>query len=384
MMKQNVPELRFKEFEGEWEEKKLGELTETFKSGNSITSKDIFESGTYPVYGGNGLRGFADTFTHDGFHVLIGRQGALCGNINRVKGKTFISEHAIAVKADRNNDTEWLAQKLELLNLNQYSESSAQPGLAVNKLVKFKIPVPSLPEQQKIASFLTAVDARLQLLRQKKALMEEYKKGLMQRIFSQEVRFKKDDGGEFEEWEEKRLGEITFKVDKKNKLGEDLPVYSINNIKGFVPQAEQFEDIDSVNRGYDTSLYKIVEDNTFAYNPARINVGSIGYSGNIGRVIISSLYVCFKTKEEVNDEFFSHFLKSFHFANSVLKMGEGGVRIYLFYENFSQISIQLPSLKEQQKIARFLSAVDEKINLVAAQIAQTEVWKKGLMQGMFV
>jgi type I restriction enzyme, S subunit len=117
----------------------------------------------------------------------------------------------------------------------------------------------------------------------------------MQKIFIQELRFKADDGSEFPEWEEKTLGEITYKVDKKNKHKEQLPIYSISNQNGFVPQSEQFEGLDSNDRGYDISLYKIVEKETFAYNPARINVGSIGYSGKeIDRVIISSLYVCSK------------------------------------------------------------------------------------------
>ncbi len=180
-------ELRFKDADGkdfgDWEEKRLGEITSTFKSGDGITAKDISEVGTYPVYGGNGLRGFTQSFTHDGFYILIGRQGALCGNINRVFGKSFISEHAIAVQANQNSDTEWLAQKLELMNLNQFSESSAQPGLSVNKLLRMKISVPSLPEQTKIATFLSTLDERLAHYGRQIVLTEGWKKGLMQRMF---------------------------------------------------------------------------------------------------------------------------------------------------------------------------------------------------------
>jgi type I restriction enzyme S subunit len=206
----------------------------------------------------------------------------------------------------------------------------------------------------------------------------------MQKLFSQELRFKDDDGKEFSDWEEKKLGDVTYKVDKKNKTKEVLPVYSISNINGFVPQSEQFDGVDSNERGYDISLYKIVGKETFAYNPARINVGSIGYSGNLLKVIVSSLYVCFKTIEPVNDLFFNFYLKTIHFNNSVLRNGEGGVRIYLFYENFSEIEISLPSFPEQTKIANFLSSIDEKINHIVKQIQQTESWKKGLLQKMFV
>ena len=180
------------------------------------------------------------------------------------------------------------------------------------------------------------------------------------------------------------MGEVTYKTDKKNKDKESLPVYSISNVNGFVPQSEQFEGMDSVERGYDTSLYKIIEDNTFAYNPARINVGSIGYSGEIGRVLVSSLYVCFKTIDIIDDSFFNHYLYTPHFKDSVLRNGEGGVRIYLFYENFSEITINIPTLPEQTRIAQFLSSLDEKINQVQGQIEKTEAWKKGVVQRMFM
>ncbi len=135
---QNVPVLRFKDEQGndylEWEEKRLGEICSTFKSGNGITMSRIAAKGNYPVYGGNGLRGYTDSFTHEGYFILIGKQGALCGNINRSNGKAYVSEHAIAVQANNGNDTEWLAQKLDIYNLNRLSESSAQPGLSVSKL----------------------------------------------------------------------------------------------------------------------------------------------------------------------------------------------------------------------------------------------------------
>lgn len=148
-----VPKLRFKEFDEQWKEKKLDNLFSTFKSGKSITSEAIYPLGSYPVYGGNGLRGYADQYTHSGEYFLIGRQGALCGNINSVNGKVYISEHAIACQANTENDTGFLAQKLRHLNLNRISESSAQPGLSVDKLKKIKIAVPKAKEQNKIAVF---------------------------------------------------------------------------------------------------------------------------------------------------------------------------------------------------------------------------------------
>lgn len=180
-------ELRFKRKDGkefpEWEEKRLGDICSTFKSGEGITADNILEEGDYAVFGGNGLRGYTDSFTHDGFYVLIGRQGALCGNINRVRGKSYISEHAIAVQCDKSSDTEWLAQLLTYMNLNRLSESSAQPGLAVNKLVQLKVSVPSLEEQSRIAGFLMALDAKVAGVAQAVAAAQRWKKGLLQQMF---------------------------------------------------------------------------------------------------------------------------------------------------------------------------------------------------------
>jgi type I restriction enzyme M protein len=204
-------------------------------------------------------------------------------------------------------------------------------------------------------------------------LLQQYKKGVMQQLFSQEIRFKDDTGNDLPKWENLKLGQLTYKVDKKNKENIKYPIYSINNKEGFLPQSEQFEGMDSNERGYDISLYKIIETNTFAYNPARINVGSIGFSGGLSKIIISSLYVCFKTNDLLEDCYLLHYLNTKDFNKSVNAVQEGGVRLYLFYDNFSKITIPLPSNKEQIKIANFLSAIDEKINHCQAQIANMEV-----------
>ncbi|WP_373687713.1 restriction endonuclease subunit S [Acinetobacter sp. YH12227] len=154
-----------------------------FQSGKTITSASISEVGDYPVYGGNGLRGFTDSYTHEGVFALIGRQGALCGNINLVNGKTFISEHAIAVQTNINSSTEWLSRWLDFMKLNRFSESSAQAGLAVNKLVKFDIAVPCLEEQTKIANFLSAIDQKIEVVAQQIEQAKQWKKGLLQQMF---------------------------------------------------------------------------------------------------------------------------------------------------------------------------------------------------------
>ena len=157
----NVPNLRFPEFEGEWEENYVNEICNEFKSGKAIKADLILDVGTYPVFGGNGLRGYTSTYNHDGLFVLIGRQGALCGNVRSVIGKTYITEHAIAVNGNNKSDTNFLHYLFLQMDLGRFSDQSAQPGLAVNKLLKLKVITPRIDEQRKIANLLRLLDERI-------------------------------------------------------------------------------------------------------------------------------------------------------------------------------------------------------------------------------
>lgn len=125
------------------------------KSGDFITSNSIEPEGNYPVYGGNGLRGYYSYFTHNGEYVLIGRQGALCGNINYAIGKFWASEHAVVVTPNERAVTIWLGELLRIMNLNQYSVSAAQPGLAVERITDLYIPIPPYQEQVNIGTYIS-------------------------------------------------------------------------------------------------------------------------------------------------------------------------------------------------------------------------------------
>jgi type I restriction enzyme S subunit len=136
-----------------WEVKKLKYVV-SMKSGDGITAENISPEGEYPVYGGNGLRGYTDRFTHEGHFILIGRQGALCGNINYGNGKFFASEHAVVANPIKPLATLWLGELLRIMNLNQHSISAAQPGLAVDRIKQLLIPHPPKDEQFDIAEFV--------------------------------------------------------------------------------------------------------------------------------------------------------------------------------------------------------------------------------------
>lgn len=402
--KKNTPKLRFPEFTGEWEEKKLGEITNWASGGTPSKENLNYWNGDIPWITASSMRGIEYSTSE----LKITEEGLKNGSklapknslLILVRGSMLFKTIPIGIAVNDvafNQDVKsidvfkdnkrfilyWFFAS-ESLILNQVTGTGIGAGkLDLGDLKNMSLSLPLIPEQTKIATFLTAVDDKLTQLKKKKTLLEQYKKGVMQKLFSQELRFKDDNNQDFPDWQEKTLGELTFKVDKKNKKNIQYPIYSINNINGFIPQSDQFDGMDSNKRGYDISLYKIIERNTFAYNPARINVGSLGYSGNLHDIIISSLYVCFKTVEDVYDNYLLQYFTTKQFNKAVLTNVEGGVREYLFYENFSRIDLSLPSLPEQQKIANFLSSIDEKISHCSAQIEKMEAWKKGLLQQMF-
>ena len=163
-------------------------------------------------------------------------------------------------------------------------------------------------------------------------------------------------------WEQRKFSNITFPAGEKNKDNLPLESYSITNEHGFVPQDEKFENGGTM-READKRMYYIVSPNSFAYNPARINVGSIGYQ-NVGKnVIVSSLYEVFKTSEDVDDRLLWHWFKSPDFQKLIMQLQEGGVRLYFYYDKLCMGEVSLPSLEEQRKIGKLLDTLDNLITL---------------------
>lgn len=385
-----VPKLRFKNKNGgdfpDWSDKLLENICATFKSGQGITSEKISRIGHYPVFGGNGLRGFTDTFTHDGVYVLIGRQGALCGNINKSSGKTFISEHAIAVQANETSDTNWLGYKLDLMKLNRLSESSAQPGLSVGKLLKISLTVPPKAEQTKIANFLTAVDAKISQLTKKHELLTSYKKGVMQKIFSQELRFKDESGEYFPAWKIVRLSEIA-EFFRGGQLAKSH--LNINGENLCIHYGELFT----------------VYAETISTVKSRTNIsdGFIGYAGDIvmpssdvtpdglarasclliDRVILGGDMNIIRPIKTVDPAMLSYLLN--FDKKKVIDLVSGTTVKHIYIKDIKGIELAIPrSLNEQSAISTFLIELDKKIQIVKLQIELSKKYKQGLLQQMFV
>lgn len=179
-------------------------------------------------------------------------------------------------------------------------------------------------------------------------------------------------------WKVVKLGNITKRTSRSNKDGQDRPAYSINNRKGFVPQSEQFEE--GSYEDLDKSAYKIVRKGEFAYNPARVNVGSIGRLRDAEEVAVSSLYVCISVDDKVDGEYFDAWTKSRDFYKETVRNTEGSVREYLFYENFANMRMPVPTFAEQQKIAEILATCDRVIELKQQLLEEKHRQKKWLMQ----
>lgn len=180
---EDVPEIRFKGFTGKWEKKRLGEVCDEFHSGKFIKAEGIKSHSRYPVFGGNGLRGYTDTYNHAGTYALIGRQGALCGNVNISYGKAYFTEHAIAVSANKNNNTVFLFYVLVKMNLRQYSGQSAQPGLAVNKIIELTPKLPEYKEQSQIAAFFQHLESLISLHQRELDKLKNIKKACLEKMF---------------------------------------------------------------------------------------------------------------------------------------------------------------------------------------------------------
>ncbi|WP_261665518.1 restriction endonuclease subunit S [Deinococcus sp. Marseille-Q6407] len=419
------PRLRFKQFEGqgEWEEKRLGEVF-TFLGNNSLSRERLnYNSGEVKNIH------YGDIHTRFASHLDVAKEEipfiTQQEDVARIKPGNFIQIGDVVI-ADASEDMADIGKSIEVVSLDDQklvaglhtilarpktdtftlgfpghlfksesvrrqiqkeSQGAKVLGLSANRLASVSLTFPPLPEQTHIAAALSSLDDLITAHTDKLEALRQHKRGLMQGLFPAEgervprLRFPEFAGAG--EWEEKRLGEVTRLLSVRNKKQEKLPIYSISNVGGFVPQSEQFEGVDSHERGYDTSLYKVVEKETFAYNPARINVGSIGYSGNLERVIVSSLYVCFKTTEEINDIFLFTILKSEKFIKIVNNASEGGIRSYFFYDKLESVKLRFPTLPEQQRIAATLSSLDDLITAQADKIAALQEFKRGLMQGLF-
>src|SRR5574344_605965 len=367
----NVPNLRFKEFSGEWKKQYIENICSEFKSGKGIKADKIKESGNYPVYGGNGLRGYTDIYNHNGFYVLIGRQGALCGNINTVVDRSYITEHAIAVAANSSNDTHFLQYLLEKMKLGQYSDQSAQPGLAVNKLLKLLISIPSKEEQIKIARLLSIINNRIATQNKIIDKLQSLIKGIC--AYIQNI----NRGSLI------TISEILYERVEKSKHNNQYVVLS-STVKGIYSQREYFsKDIASENN----IGYKIIRLNDIVLSPQNLWMGNINYNDKFEIGIVSPSYKVFSIFKKFNNTYIVYLLKTHKALFNYMQASEQGasiVRRNLNMELFTQLSFRIPCLQEQIEIGNAISSINRKLDNELQQLRDLKLQKQYLLQHMFI
>lgn len=367
------------EIPSDWEVKRLEDACSHFKSGFGITSEQIFESGEYPVYGGNGLRGYTNSFTHDGEYLLIGRQGALCGNIQRVSSKVYISEHAIAVQPNNENDIDFLAYKLEHKNLNRHSESSAQPGLSVEKLIRLKIEFPPLPEQRAIAQVLSTADSAIHTTEKLITQKELRKKWLMQQLLKGKKRLKGFEG----EWKEVKLSECLSRMangityDTEKRIG--IPVTRIETISAGVINFNKIGFADSLDNIEDYRLQK--GDILYSHINSLSHIGKVAIYNNEDPLYHGMNLLLLRCNEKVNSNFIYQWLVSENGRKKAISLAKPAVnQASISTTELRKVPISIPTYEEQTAIAKVLQAADKEISLLKTKAEKLREQKKGLMQ----
>lgn len=415
-VKKCVPQLRFPEFEGEWEIKKLANWNLKVIDGDRGTNYpngDDFSGEGYCLFLNaknvtkNGFSFETKMFiTKDKDELL--RKGKLkrndlilttrgsVGNIafydNTIKFENIRINSGMVLIRNENSiiDSQFIYSSFFTPKLKRIIETisfgSAQPQLTVKEINLFKLSIPTLPEQQKIASFLSAIDEKIQLLNRKKEALEQYKKGAMQQLFSQQLRFKADDGNDFPDWDEKRLGEVAVffkgKGISKSDIDEEGLIPCIRYGELYTNYSETISLIKSRTNLDSKNLFFSKENDVIipASGETQIDIATascvmlenIALGGDIN-VIRSS----------INGVFLSYYLNNSK-KNEIANLAQGASVMHLYSSQLKLLNLNIPSLPEQQKIAAFLSGIDDKLAATNQQINNIQTFKKGLLQQLFV
>ena len=286
-------------------------------------------------------------------------------------------------------DSAFLALTISSGATHKYLSSLAQGKSVVHlhnsDIQSVSAKFPTKREQEKIHLIFGKIDTLITLHQRKYEKLVNIKKSMLDKMFPKngasvpEIRFK----GFTDPWEQRKFSDITFPAGEKNRDNLPLESYSITNEHGFIPQDEKFENGGTM-READKRMYYIVSPNSFAYNPARINVGSIGYQNTGKDVIVSSLYEVFKTSDDVDDRLLWHWFKSPDFQKLIFQLQEGGVRLYFYYDKLCMGTVSLPSLEEQRKIGQFFDSLDTLITLHQRKLEKLQNIKKSCLEKMFV
>ena len=417
-MSMNVPKLRFKEFVNEWKFSPIGDILR-IKSGFGFKASEYCDSGAKLLqienvgYGKiNWNKNNCLPFDYlDEYPELHLKENDIVIALNR----PVTNDQLKISKLTQNDEPSILYQRVGKLSfIGEFAQpdyiyqvfinyvknfvlkqaiGSDQPFISITALYKYKIPLPSLPEQTKIANFLTAIDEKITQLTQKHDLLKQYKKGVMQQIFSQKLRFKDDDGGEFPGWEVKRLNELSLLITKgttPSSVGHSYINKGINFIK--------IEALD-LNGNFLKKKFAFIDSNAHEkLKRSQLESDDILFSiaGALGRVaIVKDEFLPANTNQalaiirlnqtkNINIKYVYFALISDGVQKLIESISVQLAQANLSLKDISNLVIQVPHIQEQTKIANFLTAIDDKITHTQVQLEAVKQYKKGLLQQMFV
>ena len=394
-----TPNLRFKEFSGDYKKTQFSDCV-SIKNGQvnpciepycdmphiGPGNMEKFTGRLLDVRTAKEDRQMSGKYLFDKDDILYGKINPQFGKVVFPKYEGLCSADTYPLKALKGMVSGYLFYSLQTSRFLKYSISvsmrTGMPKINREELSLYNFNLPKTEEQEKIASFFSLIDDKICLQSEKVEVLKDYKTGMMQKIFSRELRFKDDDGRDYPEWEEKKLDDLIKIKSNRNKNSVVELVLSVSNTKGFITQSEQFED--RIVASSDISNYKIVEKDDFAFNPARINVGSIARLKLYDKGIISPMYICFKCLNSLESDYLEYFLMTHSFDVQMKKKLEGSVRQTLSSEALGEIVIDLPCLNEQKKIGEYLSTINDKLVKEQEKLDYLNEYKKGLLQQMFV
>ena len=344
---------------------KLGEVC-LLKAGKFVSANDIspeYNKGLYPCFGGNGIRGYVADYTHDGEFPLIGRQGALCGNVNLASGKFHATEHAVVVQPKIEMNVHWLYYALNAMNLGQYATGAAQPGLAVSKLEILSIEIPNISEQNKIAQTLYKVEQLVNFRKQQLAKLDELVKARFVEMFGDPV---SNPMG----WKRVRFDSISENLDSKR-----VPVTESDRKDGVYPYYGASGIVDWINDYiFDEDILLVSEDGAnllMRSTPIAFSVSGKSWVNNHAHVV---RFHDFATQKFIEVYFSLIDISEYITGTAQPKLNQAKLNTMLFC---------WPPLSLQKQFAAFVERVDQQKQTVQQSLEKLELMKKALMQEYF-
>ena len=394
----NVPKLRFKEFNDEWQSINLANIFQYFAT-NSFSRDQLSESGI--------LKNLHYGDIHRKYNSIVNENDEITSYIKDINydNKYELLKNNDLIFADASEDYEGIGKAVEVLNVNNKTISGLHTilardnlnvfapmfkgyyfnspivhnqlrvlangfkvyGISKDSINKLNIKVPSTNEQTKIANTLYLLDKKIELQSKKIEDLKLFKLYTKNQIFN--------------DYDEVfKLKDILVKWNKKNKNNSVKYVESISNKYGFISQSDQFEDRNVASKNLNN--YYIIEKGVFGYNPSRLNVGSLALKTNDKISVVSPLYECFTTSQ--NNQYLLEWFDSKYFRKETISKFEGGVRNTLNFSNLCEIEIRLPIIEKQNKYSNIFRMFNNKIELEVKKLYKLQELKKGLMQNMFV